>query len=348
LVTDLTGHDAAVLVAQRLLDVIGQPVEINRMPLVLTASIGIAMMPADAAELPELVRCAEQAVYVAKAAGGARYRFYDEQMNVQAASRVRLELELRHALADGELLLHFQPKFDLACGAIVGAEALVRWQHPVNGIISPGGFIPLAEEIGLILPLTDWVLEESCRSLRAWADAGLPQLPLSVNLPAASLAGPALVEQLDALMHRFRLAPRSLTLEVTESMLMRNIDTATSVLAALRARGYGLSLDDFGTGYSSLSYLKHLPIHELKIDRSFVMDANRNDRDAALVSAIITLGRELGLRVVAEGVEMREQAAFLLQRGCSLQQGYLHCRPVPAAGYERLLKDQALTPALAQ
>jgi diguanylate cyclase (GGDEF)-like protein/PAS domain S-box-containing protein len=338
LITDIASQEQASGVAQRLLKVIAQPITVEAQSLVLTASIGIAFFPNDARDLPGLARCAEQALHTAKDAGRAQHRFFDEQMNARAASRLRLEADLRRAIAEEELRLHFQPKVDATTGAVVGAEALVRWEHPERGMVPPGDFIGVAEETGLILPLTDWVLECACRKLRAWSDAGLPDIPLSVNLAAPSLSGVALVGKLDALMQRFGLQPPRLILEMTESILMRDIESGVALLQTLRERGYGLSLDDFGTGYSSLVYLKRLPLDELKIDRAFVTDAERGGRDGALAATIIALGRELGLHVVAEGVETREQSAFLLRRGCNVQQGYLFSRPVAAAAFEQVLR----------
>jgi diguanylate cyclase (GGDEF)-like protein/PAS domain S-box-containing protein len=338
LITDIAGQEQASGVAQRLLKVIAQPITVEGQSLVLTASIGIAFFPNDARDLPGLARCAEQALHAAKDAGRAQHRFFDEQMNARAASRLRLEADLRRAIAGEELRLHFQPKVDATTRAIVGAEALVRWQHPERGMVPPGDFIGVAEETGLILPLTDWVLECACRKLRAWSDAALLDIPLSVNLAAPSLSGVALVGKLDALMQRFGLQPRRLILEMTESILMRDIESGVTLLQTLRERGYGLSLDDFGTGYSSLVYLKRLPLDELKIDRAFVTDAERGGRDGALAATIIALGRELGLQVVAEGVETREQSSFLLRRGCNVQQGYLFSRPVAADAFEQLLR----------
>jgi diguanylate cyclase (GGDEF)-like protein/PAS domain S-box-containing protein len=338
LITDIAGQEQASGVAQRLLKVIGQPITVEAQSLVLTASIGIAFYPNDAHDLAGLARCAEQALHAAKDAGRAQHRFFDGQMNARAANRLRLEADLRRAIAQEELRLHFQPKVDATSGAVVGAEALVRWQHPERGMIPPGEFIGLAEETGLILPLTDWVLECACRNLREWSDAGLPAIPLSVNLAASSLEGVTLVGKLDGLMQRFGLQPESLTLEITESILMRDVESSMALLQTLCDRGYGISLDDFGTGYSSLSYLKRLPLDELKVDRAFVTDAERGGRDGALAATIIALGRELGLHVVAEGVETREQSAFLLRRGCNVQQGYLFSRPVPADAFAQLLQ----------
>ncbi len=341
LVADLDSQERVSLVAQRLLAAVAQPIVIDAQPLVLSASIGIAMFPGDAGDLAGLTRCAEQAARAAGYAGGARHKFFDEALDARAKERVVLEAELRQAILAGQLRLHYQPKLDVSSGRIVGAEALVRWQHPERGLILPGRFIPLAEESGLIAPLTDWVLHAACSSLRRWADEGLPALPLSVNLPAPSLSDVRLLEQLDSLMLHYGLSPSCLILELTETMLMRDVSSAIDVLDRLRARGFGLALDDFGTGYSSLSYLKRLPVSELKIDRAFIIDVARGGRDGALAAAVITLGNELGLQVVAEGVETVEQSDFLLGRGCVLQQGYLYSKPVPQNEFEEMLKTKA-------
>ncbi|EYC52679.1 diguanylate cyclase [Hylemonella gracilis str. Niagara R] len=341
MLTDLDSQERASLVAQRLLVAVAQPVLVDAQPLVLSASIGIALFPGDARDFTGLMRCAEQAARAAAEAGGAQHMFFDEALNARARDRVLLETELRQAIRVGQLCLYYQPKVDVRDGRIVGAEALVRWQHPRRGLIPPGNFIPMAEESGLIVPLTDWVLHAACGSLRRWADAGLPSLPLSVNLPASSLSDARLLDQLDALMQRYELRPSCLMLELTETMLMRDVTSAISVLERLRAQGYGLALDDFGTGYSSLNYLKRLPVSELKIDRAFVIDVARGGRDGALAAAVITLGKELGLQVVAEGVETQEQSEFLSVRGCVLQQGYLHSRPVALGEFEAMLRAKA-------
>ncbi len=343
LIADLESQEQATAVAQRLLSAIAQPIMVEAQTLVLTASIGIALFPNDAQDFPSLDRCAEQAVHAAQDAGRGQHRFFDERMNAHAATRLLIEAELRRAIDQGDLCLHFQPKVDAATGGIVGAEALVRWNHRERGMVPPAEFIPLAEETGLILPLTDWVLQAACSSLREWREAGLPRIPLSVNLAAPSLGDMTLPVKLDALMRRYGLPTECLTLEMTETMLMRDAKSAAELLGTLRARGYGLSLDDFGTGYSSLSYLKRFPIDELKIDRAFVTDVVRGGRDAALAAAIIALGRELGLRVVAEGVETPEQSAFLLHRGCHVQQGYLFSRPLPAAAFAAMLAAGTIT-----
>jgi len=338
LIADLPDQERAASVARRLLKAIEQPITVEGQSLVLTASIGIALFPGDGVDIGALTHCAEQALHAAKATGRAQYRFFDETINARAASRLSLEADLRRGIALDELRLHFQPKVDASTGTIIGAEALVRWQHPERGLVPPAEFIGVAEETGLIVPLTDWVLESACRSLREWLDAGLPAVPLSINLAASSLADTKLVVKLDALMQRFGLQATCLTLELTETMLMSDTKSGIALLQTLRSRGYGLSLDDFGTGYSSLSYLQRFAIDELKIDRSFITDAARGGRDGAVAGAIIALGRELGLRVLAEGVETPEQSAFLLRRGCPMQQGYLFSKPVSADALEQLFR----------
>ncbi|MCC9597287.1 MULTISPECIES: bifunctional diguanylate cyclase/phosphodiesterase [unclassified Rubrivivax] len=350
LVTDLDSQQRASAVAQRLQAVIGQAIEVDgappAQPLLLSASVGIAMFPGDAQDVAGLMRCAELAARAARAAGGAQHAFFDAELNARSRARALLEAELRQALEAGQFVLHYQPKVDVRSGRIVGAEALVRWQHPGRGLVEPGRFIPLAEEIGLILALTEQVLQAACSSLRRWADAGRRPLPLSVNLPASSLADRRLPGRLGELMRAHGLPPSSLVLELTETMLMHDVDAAIEVLGELKARGFGLSLDDFGTGYSSLSHLKRLPMSELKIDRAFVTDVAQGGPDAALAVAIITLGKELGLQVVAEGVETPAQSAFLKARGCTLQQGYLFSRPLPREDFERLL-DEGCGPRVA-
>ena len=338
LIFDLDGQEPASAVAQRLLAAVAQPIVVDAQPMSMSASIGIAMFPGDAQDMVNLTRCAEQTAQVAADAGGAQHKFFDEALDARAKDRVMLETELRHAIQAGQLCLHYQPKVDARSGCLVGAEALVRWQHPERGLIPPGRFIALAEESGLIAPLTDWVLNAACKSLRRWSDHGLPTLPLSVNLPASSLADARLPDQLDNLMRDYRLHSSCLMLELTETMVMRDVASAIGVLDGLRAMGFGLSLDDFGTGYSSLSHLKRLPMSELKIDRAFIIDVARGGRDSALAAAVITLGSELGLQVVAEGVETKEQSEFLISRGCALQQGHLFSKPVSQGAFEHMLK----------
>ncbi len=339
LISDLDTQERASAVAQRLLATVAHSIVVEAQPLTLSASIGVSIFPDDAQDLVGLTSHAEQAAGAAKDAGGAQYMFFNEALNDRARERVMLENELRLAIQSGQLCLHYQPQVDARSGLLVGVEALVRWQHPQRGLIPPDRFITLAEESGLIGPLTDWVLLAACQSLRRWSDHGWRELPLSVNLPASSLADNKLLDQLGGLMQQFCLSPSSLMLELTESMLMRDVDSTLGVLSRLRDEGYGLSLDDFGTGYSSLGYLRRLPMSELKIDRAFITDVARGGRDSALAAAIITLGLELGLQVVAEGVETAEQSEFLLGRGCALQQGFLFSKPVPQDAFEEMLKS---------
>lgn len=337
LLVDVIDDQRAVIVANRLLQTVANPIRMHDRDLVLTTSIGISLYPRDADEVSSLIRCSEQAVYAAKAAGRAQYRFFDEAIHALASARLTQETDLRQAIGEGQLRLYYQPKVDATSGVIVGAEALVRWQHPGRGMVPPDEFIPLAEESGLILPLTDWVLETACIGIKSQIEAGLPNVPVSVNIAAPSFVHVDLPAQLDALMLKHGLSATCLTLEVTESSLMVDMEKAIERLHELNSRGFKLSLDDFGTGYSSLGYLKLFPIQELKIDRSFVADVCGSVRDRALATSIIALGREFGLTVIAEGVETVEQSAFLLDHGCPFQQGFLFGRPMPLETFNALL-----------
>ncbi|MBL8490253.1 MAG: EAL domain-containing protein, partial [Rhodocyclaceae bacterium] len=339
LLLDIRGPDDAIVVADRILAAVSEPVTVGGREVVLTASIGIALFPRDGEGIDVLTRHAEQAMYVAKTAGRACYRFFDDRMNIAASSKLEMENDLRRALACGELRLHYQPQVDVESGRVVGAEALIRWQHRERGLLPPGEFIPLAEESGLIVAVGDWVLRTACRQARAWMDAGLPAVPVSINLSSLSFMQETLVEDLDVIVLEAGVGAEQVTLEVTESLLMHDLEHTIARLKSLRARGFGLSLDDFGTGYSSLSYLKRFPVDELKIDRSFVRDSGKGALDSALVASIIGLGRQFGLRVVAEGVETRQQSEFLLSHGCALQQGFLFARPMPAEAFEAYLRD---------
>ena len=338
MLVDIGRLDHAALAAERLLQQINQPIDWDGRELRVTASAGIALYPRDAHGIHELIRFAEQALYEAKRTGRARHRFFSEAMNAEASARLAHEADLRHAIANGQLRLHLQPKVDSLTGRIVGAEALVRWQHPLRGLVPPADFIPLAEETGLIVPLTEWVFEQSCALLAGWSAAGLQTVPVSVNVAPPCFMADGLVEQLETLTTRHGLRPRQLILEVTESLLMTDVERAVARLQDLRESGFGLSLDDFGTGFSSLSYLKRFPIDELKIDRSFVRDVHHGGKDGALVASIITLARMLELRVVAEGVETEAQAGALQMQGCGLHQGYLYSRPVETQAFEALLR----------
>jgi len=305
--------------------------------IVVNASLGVAVCPRDGDDQVTLLRNADTALYRAKEAGRNTFQFYAAEMNQRLLARLDLERDMRRALERGEFLLHYQPQINLASGAIIGTEALVRWRQPERGLVSPGEFIPLAEETGLIVPLGEWVLREACRQARMWLDAGLPKITMSVNLSARQFRAPGLVQTILEILAETGMEARLLEMEITESMVMRDPEGAIAVLGELQRHGITFAMDDFGTGYSSLSYLKRFPIHKLKIDQSFVRDITTDPDDAAITNAVIELGHGLQLTVIAEGVETEAQRAFLAGRGCDEMQGYLFSRPVPAAEMAALL-----------
>lgn len=344
LLVDIASNEHAVLVTNRLLEVVSEPLHLNNEALVLTASAGIALFPRDASDASGLAQKAEQAMYAAKAAGRAQVRFYDDQMNAAASVRLMQENDLRRAINAGEMCLFYQPQINAATGEMTGAEALIRWRHPRRGLVAPADFIALAEETELIKPMGDWVLQTVCEALNRWQARGLRQIPVSINLSIPNFIEADLVKNLETVLHKFGIDAKRLTLEITETVLMSDTERTVARLHALREKGFGLSMDDFGTGFSSLSYLKRFPVHELKIDRSFVRDATRGGLDAAIAGSIIELGKQFGLHVVAEGVETAEQAAFLVARGCTAHQGYLYARPMPVEEFEDVLERQLTFP----
>jgi diguanylate cyclase (GGDEF)-like protein len=343
LLTELTHAPDAAKVASRILEALARPFALDGQEVFISASIGVALYPADGGDGDALLVNADAAMHDAKERGRNGYRFYNQSMNATAHERLALENHLRRALERNEFQLHYQPKVDASTGRIVGAEALLRWQHPELGLVPPGQFIPLAEETGLILPIGEWVLATACRQSREWLDAGHPALPISVNMSAANFRAGNLPELVERALAANSLVPDHLELEVTESLLMHHVDEAIHLLRRLKAAGVRLSIDDFGTGYSSLSYLKRFPLDVLKIDRSFVIDVATNAGDRAITSAIIALAHSLGLGVVAEGVETRVQAELLQSLGCHVMQGYLYSKPVPAAQFEALLVSSAFS-----
>lgn len=339
LLPDLGHLEEAAEVARRILDVLSQPFHLADKEFYIGASIGIALYPADDQTPEGLVRMADMAMYRAKEQGESAYQFFTAGMNAKAYERLTLENNLRKALERGELLLYYQPQADLETGRISGMEALLRWQHPDLGMVSPAQFIPLAEETGLIVPIGEWVLREACRQNKAWQDAGLPWMRVSVNFSSWQLRQRDIVQMTAAILKESGLSADFLELELTESYIMQDPEAAILTLRQLKDMGISLSMDDFGTGYSSLSYLKRFPIDCLKIDQSFIHDIPGNADSAAIVTAIVAMGHSLGLEMVAEGVETAEQLAFLQRLKCQEMQGYYFSKPLPADAFTQLLSE---------
>jgi diguanylate cyclase (GGDEF)-like protein len=305
-----------------------------------TSSIGVTLFGKQEKTVEALLKQADLAMYQAKAGGRNALRFFDPQMQTMVTARAALETDLRNAVREGQFLLHYQAQVDTD-GRLMGAEALVRWQHPQRGMVLPDDFIPLAEETGLILPLGLWVLESACAQLAAWSvQEDAAYLTLAVNISVQQIHQPDFVEHVLAVLDHTGANPSKLQLELTESLFMEDVEDTIAKMTALKARGVGFALDDFGTGYSSLTYLKRLPLEKLKIDRSFVMDVLTDPNDAAIAKTIVALGQSLGLSVIAEGVETEAHRDFLARNGCHAYQGYLFSRPLPLAEFEQYLKRE--------
>jgi EAL domain-containing protein (putative c-di-GMP-specific phosphodiesterase class I) len=313
---------------------------IQQTELFIGASIGVAMYPFDGSDVDTLLKNADTAMYRAKAGGRGALQFYDHSMNARARERLVMEAALRRALEHNEFVLHYQPRVDIRSGRIAGAEALIRWQHPERGLVLPNEFISIAEEIGMITPIGEWVLAQACRQSAAWRALGLNPGPVAVNLAASHLRHPGLAALVKHLLGENGLPRASLEVEVTESMLMADPEFSVTTARQLGELGVGLAIDDFGTGYSSLRMLKRLPVAALKIDPSFVRDLASNADDAAVVTAIIAMAHTLKLKVIAEGVETAAQHAFLAAQGCDEFQGFLFCRPIDAQALTALLEAQ--------
>ncbi|HET9734193.1 MAG TPA: PAS domain S-box protein [Burkholderiales bacterium] len=328
---DLARPDDAAIVAQKALDALAKPFDLAGNEAYVTASIGIAAFPADGEDAETLLKSADMAMYRAKESARNSYCFFTAEMNQRSVAKVQLNTDLRRALERDEFTLHYQPKVDLASGKLRGMEALLRWNHPSRGLVSPGEFIPALEDSGLILPVGEWVVEEACRQVLRWTEGGSMPVPVAVNLSPKQFRRRDLDALIRAALVRTGVSAEFLELEITESCLMENPEDAVRELRNLRAAGLRISVDDFGTGYSSLSYLTRLPLSALKIDRSFVRDAESSAEAASIVRAVIDMAQNLRLTVIAEGVETEQQAAFLRRHGCDQAQGYFYGRPVPPA-----------------
>jgi diguanylate cyclase (GGDEF)-like protein len=329
-------------IARNLLAVLSQPLQLSGHECHTTASIGIAMYPSDGIDVQTLTKNADMAMYLAKEDGKNGFRFFTNEVKAQSLERLTLETALRHALERNQFALHYQPKVDMATGQITGVEALLRWTHPELGALPPMQFIPLAEETGLIVPIGRWVLKEACAQNMAWQRRGLRPVSMAVNLSPRQFADAHLLQDIDEALAASGMSPVLLQLEVTESMVMRNVSRAIKVLDAIQSRGIRLAIDDFGTGYSSMSLMKQFPIDTIKIDRSFVRDLPKDSEDQAFAQAIISMGKALGMTVIAEGVETVEQETFLRIHGCDEMQGFLFSKPVPPQELAALLRSAAL------
>jgi diguanylate cyclase (GGDEF)-like protein len=324
--------------AQRLVEELSTPYALGRKDCNVTLSIGISIFPADGNDSQALLKSADVAMYRAKEAGRNNFLYYSPSMNVHTVERLELESDLSRALERGEFLLYYQPKVEVATGLIIGTEALLRWKHPLRGLIPPMDFISLAEETGLIVPIGEWVLATACARTKAWQDQGLTNLGIAVNLSARQFADPKLLPKLTEIIHSSGLDPSSLELEITESMVMSNGESAVGVLQKLKSIGVAVAIDDFGTGYSSLGYLKRFPIDTLKVDRSFIRDIPTDSGDKKITRAIIAMAHSLKLKVVAEGVETADQLKFLRAQCCDAVQGYFLYRPLPEAEVAAVLQ----------
>jgi diguanylate cyclase (GGDEF)-like protein/PAS domain S-box-containing protein len=337
LLNEIAHSQDASRVARRILKELARPFTLAGHEVFVTASIGIALYPLDGNDSDDLLKNADVAMYHAKNQGRNNYQFYTKSMNATSLQRLDLENDLRKATDRNEFVLYYQPTVDIRTKAIIGAEALVRWDHPEKGMISPAEFIPLAEETGLIVPIGKWVLRSACIQNKAWQDAGNKYLRMSVNLSSRQFDQEGLIEVVSEALRDSGFDPRYLELEITESTIMKNPEKAATTLQKLKDMGICLSIDDFGTGYSSLGNLRRFPLDSLKIDRSFVTNITTDSDDAAIITAIIAMARSLKLRVIAEGVEAEEQQAFLRDLGCHEMQGYLFSRPLPVNDFFKLL-----------
>jgi diguanylate cyclase (GGDEF)-like protein/PAS domain S-box-containing protein len=339
LLSEIEQSEDPAKTARRMLEAVAEPHPIEHHDLHVTSSIGVSVCPEDGSDAATLIKNADTAMYQAKENGRQSYQFYKPAMSVRAIERQSIEENLRRALERQEFTLHYQPKINIRSGEITGAEALIRWTHPVRGSVSPAQFIPVAEDCGLILPIGNWVLREACKQARAWTDAGLRLGSMAVNISAMEFRDENFLEGVFSILEETGLDPGALELELTESVLMKHAESTQTILKTLRSRGVKLAVDDFGTGYSSLSYLRKFPIDALKIDQSFVRQITTAPDETTIVTAVISMGRSLKLRVIAEGVETQEELRFLEAHQCDEAQGYYFSRPVRPDQFAALLKS---------
>ncbi len=342
LLPDIGNAENAVMIANRILEALKIPFEIAGTEIFMTGAVGIAIFPEDGDLADVILRHASAAKGYAKQLGPDNYQFYSREMNLRSIKRLSLETKLRRALEKQELEVFYQPKVIASNGAVMGMECLLRWNHPEDGMIEPNDFIPVAEETGLIVPIGEWVLQEACRHTSEWVAAGFRQLKVSVNVSCQQFSDPGLKDVIQQALLSGRLNPKHLVLEMTESMMMGDTESNIHLLNEIQALGVSVSVDDFGTGYSSLNYLKKLPISELKIDRSFLIDVPDNPDDVSIVKAILAMAHSLDLMVVAEGVEKQSQLTFLKQAGCDVIQGFYFSRPLNRQDFENYLAGRLL------
>jgi len=333
----LDSEQAPEQIARKIARSFASPIHADNQAFFLGVSIGASPFPTDDGDAVNLISHADRALQQVKQRGGGSYRAYDRELSIQASERLELESDLRQALERNELFIQYQPQVDLASLRIVGAEALLRWQHPTRGLISPAQFIPLAEETGIIVPIGAWVLETACAQAQAWHMAGLPRITMAINLSARQFTTENLAQDIAQVLAKTGLPPQALELEVTESMAMDDVDRSIRILREIKALGACISIDDFGTGYSSLAYLRRLPIDKLKVDQSFVRNLEHDPGDASLVRSVMQLGHSLNLSVIAEGVETLGQMEFLRETGCEEMQGYYFSRPINGSDFAALL-----------
>lgn len=340
LLTDLTTPGSAGKIARRIIDSIRQPLDLEGYEVFVTASVGISLFPTDGEDADTLMKSADTAMYHAKERGRNRLQFYKKSLNTAVSERLQLENDLKKASKNNEFVLHYQPQADPASGRIIGAEALIRWQHPQRGIIQPSEFISLAEELGLMPEMTNWVLRETCQQILDWNKKGNSPITVSINLSSYQFSQQKVPEMVTRALEEFPVDPHCLVVELTESALIENHDEAKSILQKLKDLGLSISIDDFGTGYSSLAYLQSFPIDTLKIDRSLVTKVSADPNDTAVIRAIVAMAHSLELRVIAEGVETEEQLDFLRRLGCTKVQGFLFSQPLPAQEFTVLLHNE--------